>query len=170
MSFDLNWEALTEHDAILALKESINDRIKQLDTTQVLHNLCLNTLSLPTNPPELAIEDILPPHPHFLAQFDVPEAKDDDGVQIVLRMQWHASITAELSGEVALNYPAPGFARLPVRLCVKEVRLNGTSFERSVNENHASEDFLGQDWQSNVSLPAKGQGHPNCRIFRLGNR
>lgn len=124
MSFELNWEALTEPDSLLLLRDLINRRLAALDF-YLLQDLHLHSLLLPVNPPEIVVEDILPPPPEFLAHIDPSHAQEEDCAQVVLRVQWSAAVVVEMSGVLAVNYPAPGFARLPVRLCIREIHLNG---------------------------------------------
>jgi hypothetical protein len=112
MSFEVNWEEIRKPASLDALQATLNEHLKNIPTHGLVEQLTIQELWLGETPPELALEDIL----------DGPTPED---TRLVLRIRYSSPINALLRGDLVINHPAPRFAVLPVRICIKQVNIDG---------------------------------------------
>jgi distribution and morphology protein 12 len=136
MSIDINWQNLTDDLSIAHnVLQLLNDQFANLELPDFLQNLKAIGFSLGTIPPEITIRHIGDPFPEFVeavggdgggdevvnsddgtTNANADTSKDDTGIQFLVELEYKGNMSIEFQVDLLLNYPSPGFIKLPVKL------------------------------------------------------
>lgn len=145
MSIDIDWEKLAGDDSITCTTlETLNAQFEELALPDFLQNLRATQFSLGTVPPKITIRHIGDPFPDFreepatrrvdassnLSEVDTNDAQliddvdDGGGIQFLVELEYKGDMSFEVQADLLLNYPSPGFIKLPVKLKIVDLGIH----------------------------------------------
>ncbi|ODQ61176.1 hypothetical protein WICANDRAFT_27920 [Wickerhamomyces anomalus NRRL Y-366-8] len=152
MSIDISWDKLNEDNVLNeSIRDFLNDQVQGLQLPDYLMNIKVTNFSLGSIAPEITIRHIGDPFTDFYndemtgseklftengSDIKSPMPSDsmnenDDGnddvsndIQFIVEVDYKGDITIEISVDLLLNYPSPGFITLPVKLRVVDLGIH----------------------------------------------
>lgn len=155
MSIDINWDKLADDEQLLSnILGSLNSQLENLQLPDYLQNLRATKISLGTIPPNITIRHIGDPFSEFcgdnasikvehssaLSEADTNDVHivDDDeyakGIQFLVELESKGDMFIEIQADLLLNYPSPGFIKLPVKLKIVDLGIHTLSVIAHVNQ------------------------------------
>lgn len=126
MSLDIHWEKLTEPSTLKTTVGWLNAKLTQhLEAFPIISDLHIELIDLGTIPPEVSILDISDLQWPFLATAAQEPNNKSDNLQMTLHVSYDSPVFITLAGKLALNYPSPQFASLPLKLILRKIILLG---------------------------------------------
>lgn len=131
--FKFDWDVLSEEDERRA-EEFLNEKFRALKRPDVVGQIHITDLSFGTTAPEMQLMDIRPLSTRTREGLaDEFKTFSEEDMEIAVRVKYDGDASFKIHSEVVINFPAPGFSRLPFTLHVKRCQLEGTALIFHVN-------------------------------------
>lgn len=124
--FKINWEKLTADGVNTSLQAALNERFAELKTPDYIAPVSVDDLRFGVRPPVVQLLDVTAPSPDVRARIDMKHSSDDD-IQIRLKVQYAGDTSFAIRSALVINFPTPGFAKLPFTLHVSNLHVEGTA-------------------------------------------
>lgn len=148
MSIDIKWENLADDTQIVdSVVDALNSQLESVQLPDYLQNVRATRFSLGHIPPNITIRHIGDPFPEFSSDEpgvssrrvdqgsntsevdtnDVHITEEDErtkGIQFLVELEYKGDMWIELQVDLLLNYPSPGFIKLPVKLKIVDLGIH----------------------------------------------
>jgi distribution and morphology protein 12 len=123
--FKFQWDALTEEDEKRA-QDFLNESFRNVKKPDFIGDIEVTDLSFGDEPPIVQLEDISPVTEDVKACIvhEIKEFSDDD-LQIQVRLVYKGNARFSIQTELVINWPSPGFGRLPIVLHITQCAFEG---------------------------------------------
>ncbi|KAH3672360.1 hypothetical protein WICMUC_004332 [Wickerhamomyces mucosus] len=122
MSIDLNWSLLNDFNE--KIKDLLNEQIQSIELPDFLANLQINSISLGTKAPYIAIKHISNPFEEFYNELDKSYSRKEEDIQFLVELKYDGDIMIEIQVELLMNYPSQEFITLPITLRIVEISIH----------------------------------------------